>query len=263
MVGEKRVPDWAIYNQTSTLRMHAGQDSWELFNAILCIPDQAILGRKSHVKVEENFAHCMMKACAFGHNLSLKCCTFHEGKKLLATLNINLLLEVEALKAQISELKTSNKTKVADLEAQLQRCTNEIVNIRLKALDEGEQKAFDQGRTKGFEEGLVEGRAIYLSSHEHQALLPETRVAAARDFMKCPAFGVALEIKTAKLTIDAFELCRAQVNTLGGFVAGFNSRLDPTLHAKIQIPVMEEPPAAEPNEFDVPMDEIKEAAPEP
>ncbi|KAK4430980.1 Gibberellin 20 oxidase 3 [Sesamum alatum] len=203
---------------------------------------------------------CSIKACAVEHNLSLKCSAFHEDKKLLVASNTSLTTEVDALKTQLSELKASIETKLADLEAQLQRSASKIVDVRLKALDEGEQKGFTRGRTERFEEGLVEGRARYLSLSEQQALLAETRVAATRDFMKSPAFGVALEIKTAKSTIDAFELCCAQVNTLVGFIEGFHrGRLDPTLDAKLQAPLVEEPPGPEPNEFDVLMDEIEGA----
>ncbi|KAK4426916.1 hypothetical protein Salat_1460400 [Sesamum alatum] len=98
MVGEKCIPDWAISDQSSTLRTHVGQDSWEMFKAILCGCDQALLDRQSHTKVEEHVNRCIMQACAFSHNLSLKCFTFREDKKALVSTNTTLKSEVEALK---------------------------------------------------------------------------------------------------------------------------------------------------------------------
>ncbi|KAK4424766.1 hypothetical protein Salat_1670200 [Sesamum alatum] len=140
MVGEKRVPNWAISNPSSTLRLHVGQDSWELFKEILCDRDQALLGRQSHTNVKEHFAHCMMQACAFGHNLSLTCSGFRKDKKALVSSNTNLLAEVEALKTQLSQMKTSSDTKIADLEAQLQRSADEVKTLG------GFVEGFDQSR---------------------------------------------------------------------------------------------------------------------
>ncbi|KAK4415487.1 hypothetical protein Salat_2656100 [Sesamum alatum] len=146
MVGEKRF--LGIVQGYSTPRTHAGQDFWELFKAILCDRDQALLGRQSHTK-----------ACSFGHNMSLKCSAFREDKKALVSSNTTLLAGVEALKTQLLEMKTSSYAKI---------------------------------------------------------------------------------------------------KTLGGFVEGFDqNRLDPTLDAKLQIPNVDEPPASEPNEFGVLIDEIE------
>ncbi|KAK4417195.1 hypothetical protein Salat_2545100 [Sesamum alatum] len=172
--------------------------------------------------VEEHFAHNMMR-----------------DKQALVSANATLQSEVEALKVQLSEVKASRDEKIANLEAQLQKSADE-------ALDEGEKKGFDRGQAEGFDEGLIEGRARYLASDEHKALLAATRMEAARDFLKSSAFGIALEIKTAQSTIDAFELCRSQIKTLDGFVEGFDqNRLDPTLDAKLQISDVGEPPAAD------------------
>ncbi|KAK4438553.1 hypothetical protein Salat_0189800 [Sesamum alatum] len=88
MVGEKCVPDCAISDQSSALRTYAGQDSGELFKAILYDPGQALLSKHSHTK-----------ACAFGHNLSLKCSVFREDKKVLAAESATLKSEIKALKA--------------------------------------------------------------------------------------------------------------------------------------------------------------------
>ncbi|KAK4428887.1 hypothetical protein Salat_1188600 [Sesamum alatum] len=147
--------------------------------AILCNCDQALLGRHLHTKIEKYFAHCMIQACAFGHNL---CSAFRKDKKALVSINATLKSEVEALEFQLSEMKASNDEKVVNLEAQLQR---------------------------------------YLASNEHTTLLAATRIEAAHDFLKSAAFGISLEINTARSTIDAFKLCRSQIKTLGGFVECF------------------------------------------
>ncbi|KAK4415795.1 hypothetical protein Salat_2686900 [Sesamum alatum] len=178
----------AISDRSYALRTHAGEDLWELFKAILCDRDQALLSKQLHTKVKEHFAHSMMQACALGHNLSLKCSIFREEKKVLVVESATLKSEMEALKAQIAKAKAS----------------------------------------KRFDHGLTEGRARYLASDDHKALLATTRVDAARDFLKSAAFGITLEIKTAHFTIDSFELCRSQIKTLGGFVEHFDqNRLDP------------------------------------
>ncbi|KAK4438554.1 hypothetical protein Salat_0189900 [Sesamum alatum] len=139
----------------------------------------------------------------------------------------------------------------------LQKSADEVVNAQLTALDEGDKKSFDRGRVEGFNHGLTEGHARYLTSDDHKVLLAVTRVDVACDFLKSIAFGITLEIKTTCYTIDAFELCRSQIKTLGGFIEGFDqNRLEPTFDAKLQTLGMGEHPAAEPNEFDVLIDKI-------
>ncbi|KAK4426303.1 hypothetical protein Salat_1398800 [Sesamum alatum] len=49
MEGEKLVPDWAISAQSSVLKTHVGQDSWELYKACLLAQDQATLVPTAHV----------------------------------------------------------------------------------------------------------------------------------------------------------------------------------------------------------------------
>ncbi|KAK4415236.1 hypothetical protein Salat_2630900 [Sesamum alatum] len=150
-----------------------------MFKAILCDRDQALLGRQSHTKVEEHFAHCMMKACAFGLNLSLKRSAFREDKM------------------PWSRRILPSKPRLRPSKINCRRCGPRAMRrLQIWRLN-----------SIGFDEGLVEGRAKYLVSDEHKTLLAGTRVEATHDFMKSSAFGIALEIKTARSTINAFELC--------------------------------------------------------
>ncbi|KAK4417150.1 hypothetical protein Salat_2540600 [Sesamum alatum] len=187
------------------------QDSLELFKVILCNRHQALLAKKSHTK-----------ASTFGNNLSLKCFVFWEDKKVLVAENTMLKSEVETLKEQIAEAKASK---------------------------EGDKKGFKRAQAKGFDYRLTEDHARYLGSDDHKALLAAIHVEGARDFLKF-VFGIALEMKNARSTLDAFELCHSQIKTFGGFVEGFDQNwLDPTLDAKLYIPNVADPIPADKNEF--------------
>ncbi|KAL2246276.1 UNVERIFIED_CONTAM: hypothetical protein Sindi_2895800 [Sesamum indicum] len=114
-----------------------------------------------------------------------------------------------------------------------------------KVRDLRKKLADSNAREKELEaKGINEGREGYISLDKNQNLLVASRLQAARDFLKAPAFPVVVEIKAANFINDGFEKCKAQVATLRGFGDGFDqSHLDPSLVGNLQPYPEEKAPA--------------------
>ncbi|KAK4437309.1 hypothetical protein Salat_0064800 [Sesamum alatum] len=131
----------------------------------------------------------------------------HPGREHLAHVLIQEALEAKvALDAQIAELEA----KVADLKAQLATIVEENKKVLVDALE--------RGRTDGFSAGHV------------------AKPKEARDFLKAPAFKMAVDIQSTHFLNEGFDKCISQVRHLHGFLDGFDqSQLDPPLDAMLQL----------------------------
>ncbi|KAK4428778.1 hypothetical protein Salat_1177700 [Sesamum alatum] len=206
-------PEWAIFARSSVLRTHVGQDSFELYKACCLDRDQVLLAQTTHTRVEEHLAHVLMQASTFGYNLALKCLMFLNDKAM-AEQKINELQEgldrAQAAEKEALEAKAVADVKVAALEAQL-----------LTTQEENKKKvadALEYGRTDGFSAGLI-----------------AKKTEGARDFLKAPAFKIAVDLQSAHYLNDGFDKCIAQIQHLHGFVAGFDqNRLDSSLDGQLQ-----------------------------
>ncbi|KAK4415929.1 hypothetical protein Salat_2700300 [Sesamum alatum] len=128
-----------------------------------------------------------------------------------------------ALDVRVAELEA----KVSDLEAQATVEENKHVVA----------DALESGSTGGFSAGCF----------------------AARDFLKAPAFKMAIDIQSVIFLNEGFDTCISQVHHLRGFVDGFDqSRLEPSLDATLQ-PYPEEnvPKVAEHDEFEAQIAEVE------
>ncbi|KAL2235295.1 UNVERIFIED_CONTAM: hypothetical protein Sindi_1261700 [Sesamum indicum] len=56
MEGDKLIPYWTISAQSSVLKTHVGQNSWELYKSTLLSRDQALLTPLSRILIEHNLA---------------------------------------------------------------------------------------------------------------------------------------------------------------------------------------------------------------
>ncbi|KAK4427156.1 hypothetical protein Salat_1484500 [Sesamum alatum] len=154
MEGEELVPDWAISKRNSILKMHVGQDSWELYRAFLLPRDQATLVPSSHTRIEEHHAHVLTQAMAFGHHLSLKC-SYWRKEKFASDAKL-----VEALKKfeEGNSSRVAAEERVKQLEAQLEDLTFrshiKVDTARTVALEAGRKEGFSAGHEAGKEEGL-------------------------------------------------------------------------------------------------------------
>ncbi|KAK4417211.1 hypothetical protein Salat_2546700 [Sesamum alatum] len=204
MEGEKLVPGWAISTQSSVLKTHVGQDSWELYKACLLPRDQATLVPTAHTQIEEHHAHVLTQAMAFGHHLSLRCSYLRREK----ITNDGKLTEAQ------KQLEESHKLRAATEER--------VDTARTVALEAGKKEGFSAGCLAGKTEELVEGHSAYLASDEHKEFIKQTRLQGARDFLKTPAFNVAIEIKAIEFLDQGFKRCKSQLDpTLDGNVAAF------------------------------------------
>ncbi|KAL2245915.1 UNVERIFIED_CONTAM: hypothetical protein Sindi_2859700 [Sesamum indicum] len=148
MEGEKLVPNWAISGQSSVLKTHVGQDSWELYKFTILPRDQALLAPMSHIRVEQNFAH------------SLSQCNYWRHEKMVA----DKLLEEKSSKLAICE-----KEKV-ELEAQKSELEAQLRELRQKVAS-----SVESAKVEGFSAGRVVGREEYLFSEEYQHQLEVAR----------------------------------------------------------------------------------------
>ncbi|KAK4424602.1 hypothetical protein Salat_1653800 [Sesamum alatum] len=104
-----------------------------------------------------------------------------------------------------------------------------------EALEQGKAEGFSDGRVAGRAEGLNEGRNTFLQSDEYKKQVSEHRLQGAKDFLKAPAFKMAVEIQSARFLNEGFDKCVSQIEHLKGFVDGFDrSLLDPSLDANLQ-----------------------------
>ncbi|KAK4425472.1 hypothetical protein Salat_1741200 [Sesamum alatum] len=189
MEGEKLNPDWAISARSSVLRTHVGQDSFELYKACYLERDQA---------------------STFGQNLCLKCLMFRYDKAV-AKQKIHELQEdldhVRGKEKEALEAKAAAETRVIALEAQLS-----------VTLEEGKMKvadALESGRTEGFStcllarktEGITKGREAFLQSEDYKKSISRARLQGAHDFLKAPAFKLAVDLQSAQFLNDGFDKC--------------------------------------------------------
>ncbi|KAK4428258.1 hypothetical protein Salat_1125400 [Sesamum alatum] len=232
MEGDKLDPGWAISARSSVLRSLVGQDSWELYKACLLERDQAM---------------------AFSHDLSLKCSMFRHQRRIVES----KVLEAQQEKAALDD-KGALEARIASLESSLQHATEATKKSVAEALEQGKNEGFSAGRVAGRTEGLIEGHDVFLQSDEYKKLVSEHRLQGAKDFLKPPAFKMAVEIQTACFLNEGFDKCISQVEHLKGFATEFNrSLLDPSLDAKLQ-PYVEDadPEVEEEDEFEPLISEI-------
>ncbi|XP_020553332.1 uncharacterized protein LOC105173307 isoform X1 [Sesamum indicum] len=267
MEGERLIPNWAISGQSSVLKTHVGQDSWELYKSTILPRDQALLAPMSHIRVEQNFAHSLSQVSAFGHHLSLKC-NYWRHEKMVA----DKLLEEKS-----SKLATCEKEKIelaaqkSELEAQLRELRQKVASSVESAKAEG----FSAGRVAGREEFLFseeyqhqleiarnQGRDQYLSSDDHKKTLADARLRGARDFMKSTAFTTVVKAKSADYLVKGFDRCTSQIRKLRGFADGFDTNwIDPTLDGNLAA-FPEEPPLKHNDEFAVLVEELENSGEE-
>ncbi|KAK4423724.1 hypothetical protein Salat_1955300 [Sesamum alatum] len=134
----------------------------------------------------------------------------------------------------------------------------EVDTARTIALEVGKNEGFSAGCLTGKTEGLKEGREVYLASEEHKEFIKQTRLQGARDFLKAPAFNVAVEIKATKFLDQGFERCKSQVFKLKGFTEGFDLIwLDPTLDGNLAAFLEEEAPPPVDDEFESLIEEVE------
>ncbi|KAL2226178.1 UNVERIFIED_CONTAM: hypothetical protein Sindi_1976500 [Sesamum indicum] len=138
--GERPILDWTISSQSTMLKTHVGQDSWELYKSTILPRDQALFSPMSHIRVEQNFAHSLSQMVA------------------------DQLLEEEKSKlATREEEKAEHKVQKADLEAQLRELRSKIAATA------------ESAKAEGFSAGRVAGREEYLTLEDFQHELETTR----------------------------------------------------------------------------------------
>ncbi|KAK4438838.1 hypothetical protein Salat_0218400 [Sesamum alatum] len=165
-----------------------------------------------------------------------KACCLERDQVLLAQTAYTRAKEKEALKA-----KATTDARIAALEAQLAATVEESKKKVAAALDSGRSEGFSAGLLAGKTEGITEGHEAFLQSDEYHKSLSDARLQGARDFLKAPAFKMAVDLQFARFLNDGFDKCISQVRHLQGFVKGFDEgRLDSTLDATRQ-PYPDEP----------------------
>ncbi|KAK4426304.1 hypothetical protein Salat_1398900 [Sesamum alatum] len=162
---------------------------------------------------------------AFGHHLSLRC-SFLRQEKITSDAKLS---EAQKQLEESEKLRAAAEERVKQLETQLEdltfRSCIEVDTTQTVALEAGKKEGFSTGCLAGKTEGLNEGREIYLASEEHKEFVKQTRLQGARDFLKAPAFNVAVEIKATEFLDQGFERCKSQVLKLKGFTEGFRPEL--------------------------------------
>ncbi|KAL0394445.1 UNVERIFIED_CONTAM: hypothetical protein Slati_4410700 [Sesamum latifolium] len=154
--------------------------------------------------------------------------------------------------------ESDHEKKIAYLEQLLQQSRSETEKVRHDSFEAGKRDEFNSGREVGREEGHVAGRQEYLQSEAYKAALAEARLQGARDFLRAPAFKIAVETKAADFHVEGFDKCQAQLEKLGGFAEGFDrNRLDPSLTANLK-PYPEEAEVPMPDdEFSILIEEVE------
>ncbi|KAK4415589.1 hypothetical protein Salat_2666300 [Sesamum alatum] len=183
MEGEKLNPDWAILARNSVLRTHVGQGSFEL-----------------------------CKACFLEHDQVLLAQTAIRGQKireLQEGLDRARAKEKEALEAKVVA-----ETRIAALEAQLSATLDEGKKKIIDALESGRNEGFSTGLLAGKTEGITQGRNTFLQSEEYRKSLASARLQGARDFLKAPAFKMAVDFQSARFLNEGFDKCISQIQHL-------------------------------------------------
>ncbi|KAK4421269.1 hypothetical protein Salat_2077400 [Sesamum alatum] len=227
------------------------QDSWVMYKACLLPHDQVTLISIAHTRIEEHHAHVLTQAMAFGHHLSLRCSYFRK-EKLTSDEKFS---EAQKQLEESNKLRTAAEERAKQLEAQLEdltlRSRIEVDTARTVALEVKKNEGFSAGCLAGKTKGLKESREVYLTSEEHRGYIKQTRLQGARDFLKAPAFNVAVEIKATEFLDQGFKRCKSQVLKLKGFTEGFDLNwLDPTLDGNLAAFPEEEAPPLVDDEFE-------------
>ncbi|KAK4433286.1 hypothetical protein Salat_1090900 [Sesamum alatum] len=181
-------------------------------------PDRAISARSSVLRthVGQNSFE-LYKACCLECDQVLLAQTAHTRveEHLAHGLDLAQAKEKEALEAT-----ATTDARIIALEAQL-----------AAMVEESKKKT----------EGITEGRDAFLQSDEYRKSLSDARLQGARDFLKAPAFKIAVDLQSARFLNNGFDKCISQVRHLQGFVKGFDQgRLDSSLDATLQ-PYPDEP----------------------
>ncbi|KAL2233011.1 UNVERIFIED_CONTAM: hypothetical protein Sindi_1481100 [Sesamum indicum] len=230
MEGERLIPNWAISGQSSVLKTHVGQDSWELYKSTILPRDQALLAPMSHIRVEQNFAHSLSQ---------LATC---EKEK------VELESQKSELEAQLRELKQKVASSVESAKAE---------GFSADRVAGREEYLFSEEHQHQLEVARSQGRDQYLSSDDYEKTLADTRLQGARDFMKSTAFTTAVEAKSADNLIEGFNRCIYQIKKLKGFADGFDTNwTDPSLDGNLAA-FPEEPPLQHNDEFAVLVEDLE------
>ncbi|KAK4426494.1 hypothetical protein Salat_1418000 [Sesamum alatum] len=208
----------------------------------------------------------------FSHDLSLKCSMFCHQKSIAESKILELhkdVLEAQQKEKTTLDDKSALETQIAELKSSLQQATEATKKSVAKALEQGKTEGFSAGRVVGRTEGINEGCEAFLHSDEYKKQVTEHRLQGAKDFLKAPAFKMAVEIQSARsltkgstsappkwsiskvswtgsiaafliapwtsLLKEGFDKCASQVEHLKGFVDGFDrSLLDRSLDVNLQ-----------------------------
>ncbi|KAL2253431.1 UNVERIFIED_CONTAM: hypothetical protein Sindi_0137800 [Sesamum indicum] len=187
--------------------------------------------------------------------LSLKCSGFRQNQLAAERRSRDLRIQL----FEIATRERESDKQRSSMEARIKELENQMVSEVARAHEEGEKVGFDAGHATRKIAGVIEGREVFLRSEEFSNRVRETRLQAARDFLKAPTFESALEIKAAEFLMRGFDRCKAQVSTLNGFASGFDTtRLDPGLDGDLQpFPEEEAPPVAD-DEFAILLEKLDE-----
>ncbi|KAK4422960.1 hypothetical protein Salat_1878600 [Sesamum alatum] len=195
---------------------------------------------------------------AFGHHLSLRC-SYLRKEKITSD---EKLSEAQKQLEESNKLRTAAEDRVKQLEAQLEdltlRSRIEVDTARTVALEAGLKEGFYAGCLAGKTEGLKEGREVYLASEEHKEVVKKHSTPRGSDFLKAPAFNIAIEIKATDYIDQGVERCKSQVLKLKGFKEGFDlGWLDPTLDGNLAAFPEEEVPSPVDDEFESLIEEVE------
>ncbi|KAK4434406.1 hypothetical protein Salat_0603400 [Sesamum alatum] len=188
-------------------------DSFELYKACCMDRDQVLLAQTAHTRVEEQLAHVLMQASAFGHNLALKCSMFRNDKaeaerkihELQQSLEHARVAEKEALEA-----KDAADARVVTLEARISTTLEEGKKHVANALEQDRIDRFSTGLLAWKTEGITEGRETFLQSDEYKQAISSARLQGAWDFLRYPVFKMAVDLQSAQFLNDGFNKCITQ-----------------------------------------------------
>ncbi|KAL2252541.1 UNVERIFIED_CONTAM: hypothetical protein Sindi_0048800 [Sesamum indicum] len=242
MSGERLIPNWAISISSSVLRTRAGQDSWELYRAACLERNLVISAQTSYTAVQENFAHNITQAIAFGHNLSLQCSMWRHEKIQADAKVADLERKLVELRDMNDALRSESEQKLAELTRQLEEAMSSAQRDRRATFESGKEQGFEAGR----EARTMEGHTAFLQSSEYQDAITQARMHDARDFMKTRTFREVVETKATSFMTLGFDKCQDQIHKLQGFVGGlYHDLLDPALVGNLEpYPAEEEAPPA-------------------
>ncbi|KAK4441785.1 hypothetical protein Salat_0513400 [Sesamum alatum] len=198
-----------------------GEDSFELFKACCLERDQVLLAQTAHTGVEEYLAHVLMQCSMFRHE---KVVAEQKIRDVQQDFDHAQAKEKEAPKtkaaadARVAELES----KVANLEAQLSATIEKNRKKVAHVLESGRTEGFSTNLLAGKTEGVSKGRETFLQYEEYQKSISEARIQGARDFLKAPAFKMAVDIQSSRYLNEGFDKCISQIQHLKGFIEGLD-----------------------------------------